>query len=109
MRILVNYLLKGEKVARAFEVECNLFICVVGIESGKLTCFLGQDTLCVNRNNDGKLLILAANFKVVNTETGCCMNATCTTFECNVVTDNKKRLSVEEGMLGGHKLKLTTV
>ena len=65
----MDYLFKREESAGFVKVDRDLFICLVGGKSCKLTCFLGENAVAVNGTNDGDLGIIAADVVVVYTVT----------------------------------------
>ena len=101
-------LFEGEQCADFIKVLCDRLICIISRKTCKLTCFLGKNTLFVNRNDDRNFLVFLAYNEVVNTVTGSSMNTTGTAFKSNVVADNNERSSVDKRVSRFHILKLIT-
>ena len=99
-------LFKCKQCADFVKVLCNRLVCVISRKTCKLSCFLGKNTLFVNRNYNRNFFIFLAHDKVVNTVTRSSMNTACTAFKSYVVADNNERSSVDKRVSSFHIFKL---
>ncbi len=95
MGILVNKLFHGKQRTGCLHVLCNRLVCIICSHSrANRSGFICHYSVTVNRHNDGKILIVSADIEVVNTMTGCSVNAAGTAFKGYMVADNNHGFAI---------------
>ena len=90
------------------EIDRDLFIGFICRKTGKLSGFLGQNTVAVDGTNGGDIVILA-DVKVVYTVSGSGVDTAGTALERDMLADDQQGFAVEEGVLGLHILELSAL
>ena len=107
VRIFVLEFLGCKECTCFYHISKNCLVGLLIVKSCKLACVLCLITSVINRNDDFNSVSLAGII-VISTETGGCMNTTCTTIHSNVVSCANKTFTFKEGVLCLHIFELTS-
>ena len=97
--VLMDNLFNRKQQVAVLQLFRNRFVGFIGGQTLKFACILGQLADVVHRHNDWNLrIVVDTNLKVLYTMSRRGMYTTGTGIQCDVVTDDDQRVTVEERM-----------
>ena len=100
MGILVGDVLHTHQMAGLPDMLQNHLVGRPHLETGKLTCLLGEIAAIVHRHHDGQLgIVIDADFKVLNAVAGSSMDAAGAALQRDMVAQDHQTGAIKEGVL----------